>query len=463
MFCNFVLSPGLILLSAKCRASFNHNGLSSSSKGRAAAFVILLVFLATTVARGQVDPTQFTVDMKALTPRPSRTPGSQGYVDAALYLRNQLTGLPNVQFKEHHYPMMVPFTQSATLEMPGRGTEPVYPLWPAGVRLNATPAAGITGRLVYCRDAELKDVVPADLAGQIAVIETTAGANWTIPFNMGARAVVLLGTSVTNNIDLRNHDLPVPVNLPRFFVPPGPLADALRAGKVAGPVTLKADVSWKPFSAANFYALVKPAQTPVGGAAALAITVPFDATSLVPDLAPGASQAVQTAAGLALLRDLSRNPPDRPVLVCFTGGDGVAFLGSRNLHMALSDVPATWKSEVDELKATRADAVQQLDRAKKILANLRDLTPGADRTLVQRLTKILDVKAMNVQEALFRLRADRRDPRQLEALQESLSPVGVCVQTKAGRTGRAGRGRRRPGDRGKCDQNPRRVARCHAR
>jgi ABC-type lipoprotein release transport system permease subunit len=357
-------------------------------------------------ALAQVDENQFAADVRTLASSPTRIPGTQGYHDAAVYLQQQIAPLKNVQLKQHQFPMMVPFTESATLAIPGRALENIYPLWPAGIRLNSTPIEGISGRLVYCKDAELKDIHPAALNGQIAVLETTSGPNWIIAVNMGARAILLLGTPQTNNVDLRAHDFHIPVNFPRFYIPPGPLADQLRAGTITQPVTLKAEVSWAQIQAVNYYALVKPALPANGGQppAALAITVPFDSSSLVPDLAPGASQAVQAACGLALLRDFSRSPPDRPVLVCFTGGDSIAFLGSRNMQMALSDVPATWSPEITQVTAKQTDARRQLRRARQILESPQSIDIIADRTLIDRLAKIIETEAVFVQDQLFDVR-----------------------------------------------------------
>ena len=396
------------------------------------AFVLVALFC-TTDAYAQVDENQFTRDVKAIAAFPTRMPGTPGYRDAAAYLQQQITALNNVQLRRHVYPIMVPFTESATIVIPGQPAENIYPLWPAGIRLNATPAEGITGRLVYCRNAELKDIVPAELNGQIAVLETTSGQNWTNAVNMGAQAILLLGTAQTSNIDLRAHEVPIPVNFPRFYVPPGPLADAIRAKRVTTSITLRASVSWRKVLAVNYYALVKPVAPPATGTeppAALGITVPFDSSSLVPDLAPGASQAVQTACALGLLRDLSARPPPRPVLFCFTGADSIAFLGSRNLYMALSDVPATWTSEINDLTSRQTDAEHQLQRVRQVLNAPKSLDIYNDRALINRLSKIVETRAMFVQERLFEVRdvnqstqtpaivTERRD---LEARQAMLS------------------------------------------
>jgi ABC-type lipoprotein release transport system permease subunit len=354
-----------------------------------------------------VNEEQLTADVKYLSSLPTRMPGTMGYRDAAAYVQQQIVSLSNVQLKRHLFPLMVPFTESATISIGGQAAQNIYPLWPAGIRLNATPAEGITGKLIYCRDADLKDIVPATLHGQIAVLETTSGQNWTNAVNMGAQAILLLGTAQTNNMDLRAHNVAVPVNFPRFYIPPGPLADSLRSGRVRDLATLRAIVSWRKVQAVNYYALVKPVSAPLGGSgppAALGITVPFDSSSLVPDLSPGASQAVQTACGLALLRDLSARPPPRPVLFCFTGADSIAFLGSRNMYMALADVPATWEPEVSEITSQGLEAERELSRVGELASRPELLDVYKDRTLIHRLSKIIETRAMFVQDRLFAVR-----------------------------------------------------------
>ncbi len=395
----------------------------------------IAILAAAALCTAQVDEGQFATDVRTLASLSTRMPGTAGYSQAAGYLQSQIAPLPNVQLKRHTFPVMVPFTESATISIPGRPLENIYPLWPAGIRLNSTPPEGITGQLVYCRDADLKDIHPAELNGQIAVLETTSGQNWTLAVNMGAAAILLLGNPQTNNIDLRAHDMPIPVNFPRFYIPPGPLADALRGGvggRLTGIATLKASVSWRKVQAVNYYALVKPVAPHASGSsapAALGITVPFDSSSLVPDLGPGASQAVQTACGLALLRDLSARPPDRPVLFCFTGADSLAFEASRNMYMALSDVPATWTGEIKDLVAKQAEAQHQLDRVREIASHPQSLDIYADRTLITRLTKIVQTRAMFVQDKLFGVRGakpeqespqEKNDREKLEARQALL-------------------------------------------
>jgi ABC-type lipoprotein release transport system permease subunit len=371
--------------------------------------LFVLIALLTLPGFAQIDPGQFKTDTDYLASLPSRSPGTDGYFKAADYVQKQIDGLPNVQWRKHEYPVMVPITESATITVAGNRVENVYPFWPDGIRVSGTPPDGVTGKLVYCKDAELKDVKPALLDGQIAVLESTSGGNWSIAVNLGARAILILGTPDTSNADLRAHDFPIPVNVPRFYVPPGALADALRAGTITGDATIKSSVTWKPVMACNYYALVKspnaPTDWPGTPPAALAITVPFDSGCLVPDLDPGASLAVQTASGLGMLRDLSQHPLARPVLICFTGADSIAFLGSRNMHMALSDVPSNWTKELTDLSTKESDAKDQLDRLRQLLDSPQNLNLTRDRPLIDRLVKNVEIQTMFVQDKLFDLRA----------------------------------------------------------
>ena len=118
------------------------------------------------------------------------------------------------------------------------------------------------------------------------------------------------------------HLLPLPVYLPRFCVPgDSELATKLRAGLIPEG-TLVCESKWEKVEARNIYALVKPKPEAMGRKA-LAICVPIDAMSVVPDLAPGADVAVDAAMGLTLLRHFTANPPARPVLVGFLDAQSI--------------------------------------------------------------------------------------------------------------------------------------------
>lgn len=376
-------------------------------------FAILLIFLAASAqtAFSQIDAPQFERDLKALTATEGRLIGSAGYQKAAAYIEAQARAIPNAEFRTHDFAVSVPVTESATLNFQG-GTERIYPFWPAHVRACSTPADGITGNLVYLGRCRPEDLRPASIRGQIAVVEAAAQDRWVTAFNAGARAAIILGAKDTTWQDLRSHDLRVPANLPRFYVPPGPLADRLRRGEIAS-ATLKSTVNWQQKTARNIYVLVRakePAARPVNEImppAAMMFSAPFDSSSLVPELAPGASQAVQAAGALALLRDAAKAPANRPVVFFFSGADSIQFLGTRNMFLALAEPPSASADELSELDEKLAITQKSLDEAQRLA---REWGGGqkklaASRELVARMLKLIETDRALEQDRLYRLRA----------------------------------------------------------
>lgn len=371
----------------------------------------LLVLMSAAVAQAQpVDRPQFERDLGALAGQ-SRAVGSAGYDAAIDYVRSQIVALPGVELQEHAYPLMTPHTRSATLALPGGKSVGVYPFFPASVRLNATPKDGFTGELIYCGRGEYPQIPANRVAGNIAVIEGDTGDEWKTVAYFNPKAIVFLGNSGVSHTRMRANDVAIPINVPRFYLPDGPDAAALRA-PVAGPATLKADVVWKRATAKNLYAYV-PAKDPLplgdrGSSkpwAALAIVAPLDATGLVPDLSHGAGQAVQPAVALAMLRDFAKNPPKRPVLVCFTGADSFNLVGTRQMLMAFGDAPSKWRDVLNDTLApeiARVDA--DLKAARAVDGDPTKLSVTADRGMIERVVQLIETDVSLEQDELFRLR-----------------------------------------------------------
>src|SRR5439155_2215780 len=150
------------------------------------------------------------------------------------------------------------------------------------------------------------------------------------------------------------------------------------------------------------------------------ISVPYDSTGLVPDLANGASQATQAACGLALLRDLSKNPLQRPVIITFTGGDGIQMLATRNMFLALSDPPALWRPQLAEEDKLVASATGDATALERVIYNPTALDPVRDRSAIDRVTMLVQTDAAIFLDRVFRLRRDKTsaaassDEKQLE-------------------------------------------------
>jgi len=282
-------------------------------------------------------------DTEWLASRPTRVVGTQDHDEVLGELSDKLKSIPGVEVTVQKFPVIVPRTVLAGLTVSigsSQETHRVYPVWPASVRLNTTPPEGIYGRLVYIGEGEPgrpPGKLPArSLRGQIAVMEVSGGHRWRHAHNAGATAIILLGSEDESNRHLHSHLVPIPIWVPRFYVPPGPLADALRSG-LAWDGTLFCRAEWKEVTATNLYALVKPKNG--GGEKALAVGVPFDSAGVVPELAAGADAAVDVAVALNALRDLARNRPGRPILFAFVDAYGINQLGLRQMLVALAVDP----------------------------------------------------------------------------------------------------------------------------
>ncbi len=188
----------------------------------------------------------------------------------------------------------------------------------------------------------------------------------------------------------------------------------------------------------NYYALVKGKKK----GAALMFSVPLDSTSLVPDLSPGASQAVQTAAGLGLVRDMAKHPWGRPVVVFFSGADGIQFLGTRNMLMTLGSPGDSWGVQVREMDANIGEVKSEIGQGIAARQSLQEL--AGDRGLVQRILEIVDEDALGVQDRLFRLRnesdAGGGEIAKLEEEQQELNQLRAMFRDRPGELGEAGYG-----------------------
>jgi ABC-type lipoprotein release transport system permease subunit len=400
-----------------------------------AIFLLFVVSIAVPTARAGIDENQLRSDLNTIASQPARIIGSEGYYRTVEYVQSKIKALPNVELKRHEFPVMVPVTQRAEISLPDGSSQPIYPFYPASVRVNSTPPEGISGKLVYCGTGDPDELKPGHLSGNIAVVEATARDRWQQVAGFGPRAILILGLEDTSHVDLRSHDLLVPVNIPRFYVPPGPLNDRLRKSQLQGEATLHVQVMWQRKMAVNLYAYIAPRVGQMEGwtlkapPAALMFSVPMDSSSLVPDLSPGAGQAVQTAAGLALLRDFARQPVDRPVVVFFSSADSIQFLGTRTMLLAMAESPLHWQDDIADFDEKIQQAGQQLTRAKQLAGAPEKLDVVNDRGLIDRIVKIIETDTTLEQDQLFRLRtraAEDRTP-ESDALERRLDGRQVLL------------------------------------
>ena len=347
--------------------------------GLVGAAGMLLVAAAAAAAPPASDDEAFVRAVRADTARlcayPSRVVGTDGHDRAIAGLLADLRAVAGARVWTHRFPVVVPRTIEAALTVTDgqpAGIQRVWPLWPAGVRLNTTPPGGIDGRLVYAGQGRPEQLPVRDLDGQIAVMELTGGQRWKDVWNCGARAIILLGSPSVQQRHARSHLSPLPLSAPRFYVPDGPLAEALRSGSArAGHLYARAE--WRTARATDIWALLPPARAGAAARRALAVGVQADAMSVVPDLACGADAAVDAAFALNLVRRLAARRPARPLLVAFFDAYAFARLGVREMLLSL----AVTDEETRDARAAEAERIEQYARHERLAAALDRLPAPA--------------------------------------------------------------------------------------
>ena len=322
--------------------------------------------------------------------------------------------IPGAAVWTDEYPVVVPVHEETFLEIEGgslAGRHDMFPLWPDVARLNNTPAGGIRGELIYVGDGSYKNLPAHGLRGQIAVMEMSAYEDYRRVFNYGAAAVILLES------DKAGKPVPSKQSLykPRYYVPAGPLADALRAGK-ARRAKIVSRSDWKKVTARNIYVGIKPEAS--ADEMPWAVVAPYDSMSRVMGVAPGADAAIDCATVLNVLEDAAKQPP-RALLFGFVDAYHLNQMGMRRMSAMLTITPSgLLRSDYREIEQEKLDeylaAQKELERVGSFEKGLKVLY---DQSKADRIRSIFkDVTGAT----LLRLREIEGELRLVESRQEAL-------------------------------------------
>ncbi len=299
---------------------------------------IIAVFVALAAAAGFCSDdgmlAQIRSDAGLFCSSPDRSTGGEGARKTGDFIIENASSLPNVKVFIQEFPVIVPHTLRSEIRIEKgefAGTHRIYPVWPDNVRMKTTPPGGIEGTPVYIGDGDYNEIPGTSIRNQIAVMEMSSYGfgTWWRAFDFGARAVILLG-SKDDSLSLPND---MPFYKPRYYLPEGKLADAMRRGEIKN-AAIFCSQEWKTATARNIIAVVSGKEASIK--VPLVISACYDATSIVPDLSPGAYNAVNSSFLLNFLRFLSAHPPERPAVIAFVEGFGINQLGMRQLMAMLS-------------------------------------------------------------------------------------------------------------------------------
>lgn len=233
----------------------------------------------------------------------SRFLGQDGYYRTEQYLRERFTKA-GLQLCEQDLSSVAPKTQTAQLLDAQQAPLPVaiYPFMPNHLQPMNTPPAGLSGKLLLLTDEVMSSATTfSDAIGVIDLAHPAPknfGTDWTRYAQLGLRALIVTDSEGLGKLpwdSLGPMVANLPVNYVRLAAEPAILP------LLGQTVTLKVRTAYAATPHRNLLGVLK------GGKAhgeALVITAAYDAGSVLPDLAPGAGQALPVALMLKLLDGL---------------------------------------------------------------------------------------------------------------------------------------------------------------
>ena len=248
----------------------------------------------------------------------SRVVGYPGCELAADFIETQFRTIGLEDVRREQFDVVVPIDRGARLTLTRTGEHfELQSLWPNEVRTPTLPAAGYEGALVYGGEGLLAQL-PAVLAGRVLLMEFNSGRRWLDVAALGVRAVIFIepeGTSFRQSVE---KSASAPLDLPRFWIDRESglwLRQLIESGQEIAHLTARMD--WESRPAWNILGWVGGSDSELGQDT-VAVQAYYDASSVVPAIAPGAEASMSVAALLEVARHLQADPPERRVLVLAT-------------------------------------------------------------------------------------------------------------------------------------------------
>ena len=261
----------------------------------------------------------------ALSALPSRVPGYPGSTDAVAYVKNALETL-GYAVELEPFKVAVPVEEESSVELPDGTLLPIHALWPNHVRTSQTPAAGLRGPLVDAGDGRYEAYDGSIVDGSIVLMEFESGERWLNAAMLGARAVLFVEPPLAARFETERKLAVLPMSVPRFWVSRD-VAATLRDSPPGGEVVVRCRMPWRKIETYNIVARLDGAD-PAYADSPLVIESYYDSMSVVPAIAPGATQACGVSAWLEIARIFRERPGPRPVIFVAAGAHHLRTAGA---------------------------------------------------------------------------------------------------------------------------------------
>ena len=254
---------------------------------------------------------------------------------------------------------------SAKLSTSDGNTARIYQMAPNLVEAANLPAEGVKGALVYVGRGTPSELAGKPLKGAIALMEFKSDRNWLDAVQFGAVAVVFIEpTSSDLFMEAAKKTTQSLLGVPRFYIKRSDLAESLgdrwREKLAAGEVvTLTQEPGiWRRQEVHSDWLFIpgsvapKPFGTPIEddpGRQVIHLQTYKDASSIVPELSPGATSAANILLMFDLVDLLQKNRPERPVLISVVNDHCNALTGEQEFDSAALAPAAAVEPELNDL------------------------------------------------------------------------------------------------------------------
>lgn len=212
----------------------------------------------------------------------------------------------------------------------------VYPISPNLLSPSTTPPQGITGRLIYVGDGNLKDFDGKEVERNIIVMDWFARENWLLAANLGAKAVIF----IPPNLDVLfsspyemggggeytqgwGWSVDAPFLFPRFYSP----EPAKLIYHINETVTLKAHTVWERATSWNVIGYVEGKDPSI----VVLLTAYYDTGGVAISYAPGAREAIGVSTLIELARYFNEHQPKHTIMFVALSGHWNGLAGAMQL------------------------------------------------------------------------------------------------------------------------------------
>lgn len=254
----------------------------------------------------------------------SRIPGSEGHRESADFIEKRFreAGLKGV--KREIFQTAIPVEKYAYITVDNKRID-IHCLWPNLVRTSTVPPEGITGKLIYGGNGDLKNLTGKDIEGNIIVLDFDSGTRWQTLAMLGARAFIFTETGDITRIQAEQKFVSIPVDVPRFYAHKNSQA-IIELAKKEKQITLFARMDWEKVTDYNIYGYLEGRDKKLKEDIII-LQAYYDSVSVVPSVSSGASSSSGIATLLDILDYFSVNPPARTILFLATSSHFQARTG----------------------------------------------------------------------------------------------------------------------------------------